>query len=151
MGLRIRISTPVAAPVAQVAAGFDETLFRALAPPFPRLRVERFDGSHPADEVHLVLDFLLFRQRWVSVITERRETAEEIVFVDEGRMLPFFLKSWTHRHGMQRLPQGSCIVDDILFDTPSWLPAWLLWPAMWAQFAARGPVYRRLFGAPPQT
>jgi hypothetical protein len=52
-----------------VLGAFDEKLFRRLAPPFPRLRLLRFDGSRPGDvvEVELLTGFRRFR--WTSLIT----------------------------------------------------------------------------------
>ena len=44
---------------------------------------------------------------------------------------------------------GSTIVEDIHFSTNRrWLDV-LIFPAMWAQFRLRGPVYRRFFGKAP--
>ena len=146
--MRLTFRTRVAQSPGQVWAGFDQTLFEALAPPFPPVRLIRFDGSRKGDLVELELNFLLFRQRWQSEIVEDAAEGGGFRFVDVGRKLPFFLKSWRHHHGIEPDPagSGSIIVDDIRFDTPlGWLGNVLFYPSLWAQFAYRGPVYRKVF------
>ncbi|GAB4421222.1 MAG: hypothetical protein OHK0039_35730 [Bacteroidia bacterium] len=126
---------------------FDRDLFVQLSPPGMRVSLLRFDGSQPGDRVHLRLHLpLLPAQDWISEITEAGDDGRQAWFVDEGRQLPFFLADWRHRHIVEAVPGGCRIVDAIAFRTPRWLPAPLLWPVMWAQFAWRGPVYRRVFG-----
>lgn len=144
--MRITIPVLVQQPPEVVWASFDETLFRKLSPPFPPARLLRFDGSMPGNEVHVELNFLFFRQTWVSVITEQRETPEEIYFVDEGVKLPFFLRSWRHKHRIVRAGTGSRIVEEIEYRAPFRWMDFVLWPTMYAQFAYRKPVYRRVFG-----
>lgn len=144
--MRITIPVLVQQSPDVVWAGFDETLFRNLSPPFPPARLLRFDGSMPGDEVHVELNFLVFRQTWVSVITEQWETPEEIYFVDEGVKLPFFLRSWRHKHRIVRAGTGSRIIEEIEYRAPFRWMDFVLWPVMYAQFAYRKPVYRRVFG-----
>lgn len=140
------VITRVQQPLEQVRAGFTRSLFERLAPPFPPVRVLRFDGCTTGDEVHLELDFLLTRQQWVSVIVGDGLTAEAWHFIDVGRELPFFLKSWRHEHRVERDGAGSRIVDAIRYQGPNALVSWLLYPALWLQFAYRVPIYRRVFG-----
>jgi hypothetical protein len=64
--MRIRITTLVTQNYRQVADRFDQNLFKALNPPFPPVKLLRFDGSRKGDEVHLQLNFLLFKQVWKS-------------------------------------------------------------------------------------
>jgi ligand-binding SRPBCC domain-containing protein len=144
--MRIVLQTPVQQPPEVVWAGFTRALFERLAPPFPPVELVRFDGSRPGDLVHVRLNFLLFRQDWVSRITEQATTDDEIYFVDEGERLPFFLRYWRHRHRLVRNGRGTLLIDDITYRTPSRLTDYLLYPAMYAQFAYRRPVYRRVFG-----
>ncbi|MCU0450376.1 MAG: hypothetical protein MUC97_11140 [Bernardetiaceae bacterium] len=146
--MRLTIRTPVAQPPAQVWQGFNQDLFMALAPPFPPVKLRRFDGSLTGDEVHIELNLLFTKQLWVSVITEHHQSAQGIYFVDEGAKLPFFLRQWRHRHSIMAYNGGSIIEDDITFAAPAWLPDWLLYPTLWLQFAYRRPVYQRLFGKP---
>ena len=96
--MQLALSTTVNGTIQQVFNGFNQDLFLQLNPPFPPVRVLRFDGTQIGDEVHLELNFLFFRQIWISHITAFETTETEILFVDEGRQLPFFLTSWRHRH-----------------------------------------------------
>ena len=144
--MRITIPVLVRQPPEVVWANFNETLFRKLSPPFPPARLLRFDGSMPGDEVHVELNFGVFRQTWVSIITEQRQTLEEIYFVDEGVKLPFFLRFWRHKHRIVRDGTGSRVIEEIEYRAPFRWMDYALWPAMYAQFAYRKPVYRRVFG-----
>ena len=143
--MKLTIQTRVNRPYDQVWAGFDKTLFDQLSPPFPPVRVVRFDGCLKGDIVDLELNFLLFKQRWVSHITDQKTTDTEIFFVDEGRQLPFFLSQWTHRHRILKDQNNAIIADEITFRTPFWLTDYLFYPLLWVQFAYRKPIYRRVF------
>ena len=143
--MKLVLKTAVQASLEEVWEGFDQQLFLRLAPPFPRIRLLRFDGCHMGDLVEIELNFLLFRQIWVSEIVAQRSTPDEIYFVDEGISLPFFLNLWIHKHRIIRLQSGSQIVDEVVFRSPLRIFDWLLYPAMWLQFAYRKPIYRRAF------
>lgn len=144
--MRLLLHTHVNQPLKQVAAGFNEKLFRALAPPFPRLKLLRFDGCTKGDLVAMELNFGLAKQRWVSEIVANGETADEWFFIDEGRELPGPLKNWLHRHRLQRLPAGGTrITDDITYSTGSKLLDIAIYPALLAQFLYRKPVYKKFF------
>lgn len=147
--MRFILRTPVAQPPTIVLAGFTRELFVALAPPFPRLTVRRFDGCRRGDQVEIELDTLVKKLSWTSLITDNGMLPDGThFFVDEGQVLPPPLRFWRHRHLMEPGPAGgSVIVDDLEYRTASpWLDK-LLYPAMWAQFAWRRPIYRRWFGA----
>ena len=143
--MKLVLKTNVQQSPKQVWSGFDQALFEKLAPPFPRIRLLRFDGSTTGCTVEVELNFVFFRQIWQSEITEHGETADEIWFVDQGSQLPFFLKSWRHRHRLRPTETGTEIVDDIEYRTGSLAMDYLMFPLMWAQFAYRGPIYRRAF------
>lgn len=144
--MHLVLKTHVRQPPAVVWAGFDRRLFDRLSPPFPPVEVVRFDGCLRDDVVHLRLNFLLFRQDWISLIVDQQTTDQEIYFVDQGTRLPFFLASWHHRHRLLRAPDGGTIIaDDITFRTPYWLTDLLFYPLLWLQFAYRKPIYRRMF------
>jgi ligand-binding SRPBCC domain-containing protein len=143
--MRMVIRTRVEQPYREVARQFSQDLFKALNPPFPPVRLQRFDGSKAGDEVHLELNFLLFRQRWVSVITADHADEREIYFIDEGKKLPFFLRYWRHRHRIINEGTGTRIVDDITFRTPFRPFDFLMYPLMYLQFLYRKPVYKRFF------
>ncbi len=137
----------VAQPPATVLAGFTRELFVALAPPFPKMNLLRYDGSNPGDTVIIELQVGPKRWRWTSLITATGVLPDGThYFVDEGQTLPAPLRQWRHRHLIEPAPGGgSSIVEDITFSTGRrWLDC-LLYPAMWAQFRLRGPVYQRKF------
>lgn len=96
--MQITFVTPVAQPYLKVKEGFNESLFRKLNPPLPKVQLKRFDGCSKGDVVDMELDFGFFRQRWQSLITADDTTEGYFFFQDEGRQLPFFLKQWRHRH-----------------------------------------------------
>lgn len=146
--MKINLETPVEQGYLEVKSGFDESLFKKLSPPFPPVKLLRFDGSQKGDFVTLELDFIFFKQKWTSKITEDRTTDLEFYFVDEGVELPFFLKKWKHRHRVISTGIGSIIRDEIEFEAPFGLMTYLLFPALWAQFALRKPIYRRIFKRP---
>ncbi|TDB67955.1 SRPBCC family protein [Arundinibacter roseus] len=144
--MKVTLQTPVSAPLRTVWEGFDESLFTKLSPPFPPVRLLRFDGSYPGDIVSLELNFLLFKQKWTSIIASQQETEQEIYFVDEGQTLPFFLSFWRHTHRLIKTESnGTLIADEIEYRTPFLILDYLMYPFLWAQFAYRKPIYKRLF------
>jgi ligand-binding SRPBCC domain-containing protein len=143
--MKLILRTNVNSTFQQVWEGFDETLFRRLSPPFPPVRVVRFDGCLKGDMVELELDFLLFKQRWTSVITEQQAANSEIYFIDEGVKLPFFLSYWRHRHRIIKDGDHAVIADEIEFRTPFLLTNFLFYPLLYAQFLYRKPIYRKVF------
>ncbi|MBF9235786.1 hypothetical protein I2I05_00110 [Hymenobacter sp. BT683] len=145
--MHVTLRTTVAQPPAQVMAGFTRELFVALAPPFPKLRVLRFDGCMTGDQVEIELNTLVKRLRWTSLILDNGQLPDGThFFVDEGQVLPPPLRFWRHRHLIEPGPNGgSVIVDALEYRTATPLLDALLYPAMWAQFAWRKPIYRRWF------
>jgi ligand-binding SRPBCC domain-containing protein len=143
--MKLIIKTNVQQSYKQVWDGFTEELFRKLNPPFPPVKVIQFDGCRKGDTVDLELNFLLFRQRWKSLITDQQSTDYEIFFLDEGVKLPFFLTFWRHRHRIIKDRDKAIVADEIEFRTPFWFTDYLMYPVLWAQFMYRKPVYRREF------
>ncbi len=143
--MKITIQTAVNQSFRQVWAGFDETLFKRLAPPFPPVRVVRFDGCLAGQVVDLELNFILFKQNWTSHIIEQRETVTEIYFIDKGTKLPFFLSFWQHKHRLIQQGEGTIIADEITFQTPFILTNYLMYPLLWVQFLYRKPIYKKAF------
>ena len=145
--MHVLIKTRVRQPLSTVWAGFDRSLFDQLSPPFPPVDVVRFDGCRRGDVVHPRLNFLLFKQDWISHIIDQQTSSDEIYFIDQGTQLPFFLRYWHHRHRLLRDPAGgTVVVDDITFRTPFRLTDYLMYPLMWLQFAYRKPIYKGVFG-----
>lgn len=143
--MHLKITTAVGQDYRSVMRGFDRRLFEKLSPPFPPVRLLRFEGSATGDIVSLELNFILFRQRWTSLITEDKRTDQAFYFVDEGTELPFFLRTWKHSHTIQKDGTQARIVDDIHFTTPFLLLDYLMYPILWLQFMYRKPVYKRVF------
>lgn len=146
--MQLEIRTRVKGNPQEVFSGFNQQLFETLSPPFPPVRVRHFGGCRTGDEVDLELNFLLRKERWLSVVVEDELHGEAPYFVDEGRILPSFLSYWRHEHRIEpdtENPDHSLIVDAITFETPRWLPEALMAPGLWVQFLYRIPVYKRYF------
>jgi len=144
--MRICLRTPVKGNYEEVLAGFDRNLFEALAPPFIKIDLLRFDGSRKGDVVHLKLKiFGIFSQEWIVKITEDKVTQTQAWFTDEGRKLPRMLRSWEHAHIVEKDGQDSVIIDDIHFVPSSKLLGLFLYPGLYLQFLWRQPIYKRYF------
>lgn len=143
--MKIQLETSVEQGYLDVKAGFNESLFKKLSPLFPPVKLLRFDGSQKGDLVTLELNFIFFRQKWTSEITDDKTTDLEFYFVDKGVELPFFLKKWKHKHRVISLGIGSIIRDEIEYEAPNSIVTFLLYPALWLQFAFRKPIYRKIF------
>jgi ligand-binding SRPBCC domain-containing protein len=144
--MKIIIESAVEQDYLQVKEGFNEQLFKKLAPPFPPVKLLRFDGSTTGDVVSLELNFIFFKQRWTSDIIEDQTTDKEFFFVDKGVELPFFLKAWEHKHRIIKNGAGSIIRDEISYQGPFGLLTLLLYPALYLQFLYRKPIYKKIFG-----
>ncbi|MBC7447488.1 MAG: hypothetical protein H7330_05460 [Hymenobacteraceae bacterium] len=147
--MRLLLTTAVSNPNPHaVMARFDEALFRALAPPFPRLQVDRFDGCRVGDVVGVTMDWGLGSQSIVSRITDAGQTPTAAWFVDEGETLPWPFRQWRHRHLIEADPRGAGtrITDDLTYHTGSPVLDWLARPALWALLAYRKPIYRQWLG-----
>lgn len=143
--MQIIITTPVAQNLFQVANRFDEKLLASLNPPFPPVKILRYDGSTTGDEVHLQLNFIIFKQVWKSLITAHHADNHEIYFVDEGIQLPFFLKYWRHKHILTKNGDTTRITDDVTFKTPFFIFDFLMYPVLYMQFLYRKPIYKKIF------
>ena len=144
--MKIYFETHVHQTPSQIFSQFDQKLFEALKPPLLNLRVKRFDGSQTGDEIHLEIGLGPFKMPWVSVITDDRQEEGSFQFVDQGKVLPWPLKSWHHHHVIKRIDdQTSAIIDDIDYSSGySWVD-YLLFSLLWFQFRARKPIYKRFF------
>ena len=145
--MKLTITTRVKANYLDIKENFNKQLFIKLSPPFPPVRLLRFDGCKTGDTVSLELNFIFFRQSWTSVITMDNTDKDTFEFVDEGKQLPFFLSYWRHHHKIKRVNnQESEIIDDIEFTAPAKLLNYLLFPSLWLQFSYRKPIYRKVLG-----
>jgi ligand-binding SRPBCC domain-containing protein len=143
--MKIIIETQVEQDYLTVKKGFDKSLFENLNPPFPPVRIVRFEGSSKGDLVTLELNFFLFSQKWTSKITEDHTDTNEHYFIDQGVELPFFLKYWKHKHRIIQNEKGSVIRDEIEYKAPFGLLTLLLYPALYLQFRMRKPIYKKYF------
>lgn len=143
--MKINISTKVEKNYLDVKEGFNDSLFLKLNPPFPPVKLLRFDGSSKGDIVILELNLLLFKQKWVSEITDDHTDDQEFYFIDEGTTLPFFLKKWKHKHRIIKQENGSIIKDEIEYHGPAGILTLLLYPVLYLQFLYRKPVYQKIF------
>jgi ligand-binding SRPBCC domain-containing protein len=143
--VNIKISTKVNQSLPQVWEGFNLELFSRLAPPFPPVEVKEFGGCLKGDKVHLQLNFILFKQDWVSDIIDQQSNDSEIYFIDKGVKLPFFLSYWQHKHRMVKDGTATIIIDEISFRTPTIITDYLFYPLMYLQFLYRKPIYQKVF------
>ena len=141
----LTIETKVSASLREVKSGFDQNLFESLSPPFPRVEKLQFDGNEVGDKVSLILNFKLFKQRWVSEIVENNEDDKSWVFIDIGKTLPFFLDFWRHTHKIEVLGKGSKIIDHVEFRSHTKLFTFFFYPFVLLQFIYRKPKYRKFF------
>ena len=143
--MKINISTKVEQDYLSVKEGVNENLFLKLSPPFPPVKLLRFDGSSTGDKVILELNFIFFKQQWVSDITADNTDEKEFYFIDEGTKLPFFLKTWKHKHRIIKDGKSSIIRDEIAFKAPNGILTLFLYPALYLQFLYRKPIYKKIF------
>ncbi len=143
--MKFVIKTKVDKTLKDVFSAFDEKLFIKLSPPFPPVKLLRFDGCDKNDEVHLELHFIFFKQKWVSIITENKVSNNEIYFIDKGLVLPFFLKEWKHKHLLKVFNSETIITDDIEFKTGSVIGDVVVLPLLYLQFIYRKPIYKQYF------
>lgn len=143
--MQIRISTKVAQSLESVQEGFTAELFVKLNPPFPIVKVLKFDGCRKGDFVELLLDFKVSKQKWVSEITFNNETEKVFEFIDEGMLMPFPFSSWKHHHMVIATENGCQIIDQIDYQTKNKLITFLMYPLLFLQFLYRKPVYRKVF------
>jgi ligand-binding SRPBCC domain-containing protein len=144
--MHLKLKTKVESDFLKVKDKFNEELFVKLNPPFPPVELKEFGGCEKGDKVHLRLNFIFFKQDWISEITFDNTDDKVFEFIDEGTQLPFFLKSWKHHHIVEKIDSsGSFIIDDVTFKSPFMLIDFLLYPVLWLQFAYRKPIYKKFF------
>ena len=71
--MKIYLETKVAQSIDNVFSKFNGDLFKALAPPFPPVKLLEYGGEQVGDRVVIELNFIFFKQKWVSVISENNE------------------------------------------------------------------------------
>ena len=115
--MKIYFSTKVESNLQYIKSKFTRELFLFLAPPFIPIKLIRFDGCSPGDEVHLKMglflkDHLFLGSEWISLITEEKCDKKQWYFIDEGSKLPWPLKKWKHIHGVKAGSENVCTITD---------------------------------------
>lgn len=119
---------------------FNEEMFMYLTANAP-VRPLRYDGDEVGAEIHLQM-LLPWKDKWVSVITERSHGETQCHFVDVGQILPFNIVSWKHRHIVRKVENGVIIEDDITFESTNGLFNVFWWVVFLPQFLLRKIQYR---------
>jgi ligand-binding SRPBCC domain-containing protein len=144
--MKFSISTKVDRNYEEVFDAFGKKeLFLKVSPPYIKFNLLRFDGSKENDQIHMELLFPGSKQLWISKVTKVGKTGDELYFIDEGMKLPFFLKSWEHKHRVVKNENGAEIIDEINFKTPSVVLDYLLYPVLYKQFNYRKTAYQNYF------
>ncbi len=121
---------------------FDENLFQYLLPQFPPSKIEIFEGSKKGNIVQLQIGPL----RWQSIITHDEINESEAFFIDVGKILPFPLRYWKHKHIVRKVDETSCsIIDDMEFSSGIKMIDYLIYPFMKSMFSKRIKQYRAYF------
>jgi len=142
--MKIYLETRVNKNYLEVIKGFDLSLFKALKPPMTYLEVQRFDGCLEGDEVHLIVGPL--KQKWISYISQDFKDDSKVGFVDIGKVLPPPLKTWEHKHVIQKIDnKSSIVIDDIEFSSGSIFINLIIYLPLYIQFALRKPIYKKYF------
>lgn len=111
----ILFQTKILYPFDQVKEHFNQKLFEKLLP--SKSTVLRYDGIFPGAEIHVVFSFLSKRFHWESLITQVSENTTSLFFIDEGKNLPWPLKTWVHEHRLFALNEHSIIEDKIQYSS----------------------------------
>ena len=140
------LKTKVNGYYTEVMKRFDLDLFEALKPKGAKMEVVQFTGSETGDVVELKF-ISPIKASWISDITDHGVDDNQAYFLDEGRVLPWPLKEWQHRHIVEKIDENnSMIVDDITFSSGWWLLDVFIYVPLLLSFYPRKPVYRRFFG-----
>lgn len=140
--MRINLKSEVAGNYKDVFRAFDQMLFEYLLP--PGAKVIQFDGSEKGNLVHLSFSFPP-GAKWISEIVEDSCSENLCYFIDVGKVLPFGIKHWKHRHLVHKKDNDSVIEDDIEFSTGNSLYDRLLYPFLYLSFLPRISQYKSYF------
>jgi len=90
--------------VIEVFEQFNKEMFYYLTKNAPVTPL-RYDGDEVGSEVHLDMNFP-WKDKWISVITDRNIHDTRCYFIDEGIVLPFKIKKWKHHHIIHQAEGG---------------------------------------------
>lgn len=142
---KIVVTTRVVGNRFEVFRNFNEDLFRYLKPPRFLAEINRYDGTYEGAivEVQFRFPFQALMQVRISDFNE-----ELTRFTDQGVILPFGLRSWTHHHQVLddvSSPHHAIIRDEIHYRSINPLTDILFYPLLFMQFYLRKPAYRTYF------
>ena len=138
--MNITLRSKVKVELESVYNRFDADLFRYLLPLGAHLIA--FGGSKKGDIVHLKLPIA---GEWISEITEDGISEDTCYFIDEGRTLPFPLKTWRHKHILHRSGTSTIIEDNMTFSTGNGFADVLVYPFLLLSFLPRVWQYKSYF------
>jgi ligand-binding SRPBCC domain-containing protein len=143
--MKIIIKTEISLTAEEVFNRFNHKLFNALLPPSFIASAALYEGEQVGNRVRV--DFKVpFVGSMEVEITQRKDTNSPYFFTDEGRVLPFPLKQWKHRHEVQKVTSEQCmIVDDITYKTANKALDILMYLPLYLTFYMRKPKYRKYF------
>lgn len=140
--MKINVQTPIKTnqKLADVFSLFNEEMFNYLTQNAPVHSI-RYDGDEIGSEIHLNM-ILPWKDKWISVITDRSMSDDVCYFVDEGKQLPFNIIEWRHTHIVRQVDGQIIIEDDIYFKSSNLIFDLLWWLCFVPQFLIRKPQYR---------
>ena len=143
--MKLILKTKVDGYYKEVMRRFDLALFEALKPIGAKMEIRQFTGSETGDIVEL--EFVSpIKAKWRSEITDHGSDDKQAYFIDEGRVLPFPLKKWKHRHIVEKIDDdASCIIDDIYFSSGIKILDILIYLPLLLSFYPRKKIYKRYF------
>ena len=127
-------------PLREVFQLFNKEMFYELTKNAPVTPL-RYDGDFVGAEIHLEM-LLPWKDKWISVITEKRENDNICFFVDEGKTLPFNILEWRHSHIISKTLNGVVINDDIYFKSTNVIFDRFWWLTFIPQFLMRKRQYK---------
>lgn len=145
--MNLILRTKVKGHYIDVMNRFNLDLFQALKPIGARMEVVRFTGSQTGDVVEIKF-ISPIKASWISKITDHGSDDKRAYFMDEGDVLPPPLKSWKHKHIVEKFDDNySYIIDDITYSSGYKLLDVILYPFMILGFYPRKFSYKKYFGA----
>ena len=145
--MQIKVKTPVRESRSKVWSAFNRELFLALAPPYPKVELLRFDGCSVNDEVHLLFKAGFAQLRWDAKIVDEGSTETATYFIDKGTVLPFPLQRWIHVHVIEDNGTGCSISDEVTFTSGNGLADLFLYPFLFLTIYFRKFTYLRIFNS----
>jgi ligand-binding SRPBCC domain-containing protein len=143
--MNVTLKTPVKGNYKKVISSFNLHLFEALKPSKGEMEIVEFTGSQKGDKVH-VRFIKPIKADWISDIVEDKVTDDKAWFVDVGKVVPWPLASWTHRHVVEKIDENnSMVIDDMTFTGKNFLYTLLLYPLIFIGFYPRKKIYKQYF------